>query len=68
MLSWGRKNPSLRNKKYIVSTQNERNREMHSLGSDLDAFNKFVTEELFSLKTCVERFTLITKYHVTFIW
>lgn len=54
MLSWGRKNPSLRNKKYMVSTQNARNREMESLGSNLDAFNKFVTGELFSLKTCVE--------------
>ena len=54
MLSWGRKNPSLRNKKDIISTQNERNHETDSLASDLGAFKKFVKEELFSLKTCVE--------------
>ena len=54
MLSWGRKNVSLRNKNDIVSTQNERNRKTGSLASDLEVFKKFVTEELFSRKTCVE--------------
>ena len=57
MLSWGRKNPSLRNKNDIASTQNERNCfdiEIDSLASDLEAFKKFITEELFSLKACVE--------------
>ena len=54
MLSWGRKNPSLPNKNDAVSTQNEWNRKTDSLASDLEAFKKFVTEELFSLKTCVK--------------
>ena len=57
MLSWCRKNPSLRNKNDIASTQNERNCfdiEIDSLASDLEAFKKFITEELFSLKACVE--------------
>ena len=54
MLSWGRKNPSLRNKNDAVSTQNEWNRKTDSLASDLEAFKKFVTEEQFSLKTCVK--------------
>ena len=54
MLSWGRKSPSLRNKNDIPSTQNERNREVNSLASDLEEVKKFVTEELFSFKTCVE--------------
>ena len=53
MLSWGRKNPSLRNKNDAVSTKNEWNRKTDSLASDLEAFKKFVTEELFSLKTWV---------------
>ena len=48
MLSWGRKSPSLRNKNDIPSTQNERNREVNSLASDLEEVKKFVTEELFS--------------------
>ena len=54
MLSWDRKNPSIRNKNDAVSTQNEWNRKTDSLASDLEAFKKFVTEELFSLKTCVK--------------
>lgn len=54
MLSWGRKTPSLRNKNDITSTQIERNRETDSLSIDLEDFKKFVTEELFSLKTCAE--------------
>ena len=54
MLSWGRKNPSLQNKNDIASTQNERTHEIGCLASDLEGFKKFVKEELFSLKTCVE--------------
>ena len=54
MLSCGWKSPSLRNKNDISSTQNERNHEIDSLASDLEQFKKFVTEELFSLKTRVE--------------
>ena len=54
MLSWGRKNSSLRNKNDAVSTQNERNRKTDSLASDLEAFKKFVIEELFFIKTCVK--------------
>ena len=54
MLSWGRKNPSLENKNDIVSTQNERNREIDNLASDLEAFKRFVKEELFSHKICVK--------------
>ena len=54
MPSWGRKNLSLRNKNDITSTQIGRNRETDSLATDLEDFKKFVTEELFSLKTCVE--------------
>ena len=54
MLSWGRKNPSLENKNDIVSTQNERNCEIDNLASDLEAFKRFVKEELFSHKICVK--------------
>ena len=54
VLSWVRKNPSLRNKNDIASTQNERNHKIDSLASDLEAFKKFVTEELFPLKICIE--------------
>ena len=54
MLLWGRQNPSLRNKNDIAFTQNERSREIENLASDLKAFKKFVTEEIFSLKACVE--------------
>ena len=54
MLSWGRKNPSLQNKNDAVSTKKEWNRKTDSLASDFEAFKKFVTEELFSLKTCVK--------------
>ena len=54
MPSWGRKSLSLRNKNDITSTQIGRNRETDSLPTDLEDFKKFVTEELFSLKTCVE--------------
>ena len=54
MLSWGRKSSCLRNKNDIASAQNERNPEIDSLASDLEEFKKFVTEELFSLKNCVE--------------
>ena len=55
MLSWGIKNPSLRIiKNDIASTQNERNHEIDSLTSNLEAFKQFITEELFSFKTCVE--------------
>ena len=41
MLSWGRKNPSLRNKNDIGSTGNF---ETDRLVSDLKAFEKIVTE------------------------
>ena len=54
MPSWGRKSLSLRNKNDITSTQIGRNRETDSLPTDLEDFKKFVTEELFSFKTCVE--------------
>lgn len=54
MPSWGRKSLSLRNKNDITSTQIGRNRETDSLATDLEDFKKFITEELFSLKTCVE--------------
>ena len=56
--SWGRKNPSLQNKNDIASTQNEKNHEIDSLVSYLEVFKKFVTEELSSLKTCIETFRL----------
>ena len=54
MLSRSRQSPSLPNKNNRPSTQNERNREIDSLTSDFEEFKKFVTEKLFSLKTCVE--------------
>ena len=54
MQPWGSKSPSLRNKNDKSSTQNERTREIDSLASGPKVFKKFVTEELFFLKTCVE--------------
>ena len=51
---WDIKSPSLQYKNDIPSMQNERNCKTDSLASDFEQFKKFVSEELLSLKTCVE--------------